>query len=48
MQGSIQADILKQSLSKRKKSLGAGQYIKKLYTLEKIGLAIKNELKLKK
>ena len=25
-------------------SLGAGQYIRKPYTLEKIGLAVKNEL----
>jgi hypothetical protein len=29
---------------KEAQSLGAGQYINKLYTLEKIGLAVKTEL----
>jgi len=33
---------------KEAQKLGAGQYINKPYTLENIGLAIKNELKLKK
>jgi DNA-binding NarL/FixJ family response regulator len=30
---------------KQTQKLGAGQYIKKPYTIEKIGLAVKNELK---
>ena len=37
-------DFPKQNGPKRLKKLGAGQYVKKPYTLEKIGIAVKNEL----
>jgi ActR/RegA family two-component response regulator len=49
MQSSGQKAVIASGFSETKRAkeaqkLGAGQYIKKPYTLEKIGIAVKNEL----